>query len=54
MQDLWRLGKHRGKWCAVTGTGNNRVRRVAPGQNVEDAKSFVRDLNREAERLTLP
>lgn len=54
MQDVWRLGKHRGKWCAVTGKANDRVRRVAPIQEVEDAKSFVRDLNREAERLTLP
>jgi len=54
MQTIWRLGKHRGKWCAVTGKANDRVRRVAPVQEVEDAKSFVRDLNAEAERLKLP
>lgn len=54
MPAVWRLGKHRDKWCAVTGKGNDRVRRVAPVQEIEDAKSFVRDLNCEAERLKLP
>lgn len=54
MQTVWRLGKHRGKWCAVTGKANDRVRRVAPIQEIEDAKGFVRDLNAEAQRLKLP
>lgn len=54
MQIVWRLGKHRGHHCAVTGTGNSRKRIALRNYSPEDAAAYVRDLNAKVQREALP
>lgn len=54
MQEIWRLGKHRGFPCAVRGTGKNRKRRSLRGYTPENASAYIRDLNTQIERAALP
>lgn len=54
MQEVWRLGKHRGKFCAVAGKGNDRRRIRLTAANAESAASSVRELNLKTQRLSLP
>jgi integrase len=49
----WRLGMHRGKWAAVRGRGKSRRRIKLDETDEESAKSAVRALNTETERLKL-
>lgn len=54
MQDVWRLGRHRGKYAAVKGQGASRRRIKLDATDEESAKGAVRALNAETERLSLP
>jgi len=54
MHITWRLGKHRGHPCAVTGKGDDRKRIALRHYSPEDAAAYVRDLNLKAQRDALP
>ena len=54
MSDKWRLGRHRGSFCAVTGSGAARRRIKIDETTPEGAAAAVRKLNVEANRLALP
>ena len=50
----WRLGKHRGHFAAVIGSGNGRRRIKIEGSDKGAAERFVRDLNSQATRRSIP
>lgn len=54
MQDTWRVGKHRGKFAAVTGSGPSRRRIKLDAIDKAGAEGAVRQLNIETNRLSLP
>lgn len=55
MQDqIWRIGRHRGHYCAVTGKGVDRRRVKLDAADAEGAASSVRELNLKTQRLSLP
>lgn len=54
MSDKWRVGRHRGKFAAVTGSGPSRRRIKLDAATREDAARLVRQLNLDAARLALP
>lgn len=54
MSDKWRLGRHRGSFAAVTGSGKDRRRIKLDETDAESAQAAVRRLNVEANRLALP
>lgn len=54
MQDVWRLGTHRGSFAAVIGSGANRRRHKIDAPDEAGAKAIISRMNAELARVRMP